>query len=459
MVVPRPTRDVVAPRIDSYGEEAIQRALSEEGLYCTWNSLPYFRIGGTWRPFESPAGLRSELIKLVALVSPTAVGEVPVDQWFSANTDPEEPPALSLRNNPNCILWGSWPTETLGSLVAPQERSHVHQARGILRHPIIGEPKDFWIESGAPLAYPDNSDYEHLQRLFSGLELDPRSHVAVYCFLLGAFHARSLSEPRPILLIDSWSQGRGKSEVCAAIARLIDDNEGAIPARHGENQEFFDALGARFRTARTATVDNIDGVREWNNTLLANAASGTLSLRWKYARQEALIDGAMLSANLVVGQASIHEDMLSRMVRCELRGAPKRLHPQPQVFARSYRRELQQEILCALNRTEPEDDLALSRTAAFDAVGIAAYSEVFQTPPAKVAELLESARKNSQLHNLSVLEHLFCYRGKAFARVNDRVFRDPHLYNARYAEQLTLPDVEGVTALGYVYQNGEWKCI
>ncbi len=457
VLAPAPARNGALPRIDSYGEQAIQQVLSEAGVYCTWNGLPHFKVAGTWRPYDSAHGLRSELIKLMALVSQRAGSDTPLKEWFSGNADPEESIILTIKRNSNAMLWGDWPRDFLGSLVASQERSHVNQARGILRHPIVGEPEDFWIENTRKINVPQETTYPHLRCLFSALELDSRSHLALHSFLFGCFHAVSLSAPRPILLVDSWSQGRGKSEICTAVSRLVDDNEGSIPARSGDNQEFFDCLGARFRTARTVTVDNVDGVRDFNQTLLATAASGTLALRWKYAKQEALIDGAIIMMNLVTGQATFHDDMLARMVRCELQGHPKPLFPSPQGYARENRGAIIGEIIHALKNSTPID--ACSRTAAFDSVALGAYRQVFGGETQTLVGLLEGARRNCLLHCGNVLEHFFCHAPAAFGKINERVLKDPHRYNKLYADKLILPpDIEGITGFGFTHENGEWKC-
>lgn len=442
------------PLCDTYTEMMVQEVLSASGLYCTWNSLPFFRVRGHWRPYDTPAGLRSDLLRLMAILTLAPEGDPDPDTWLKGNDDGSLLEALA--KSPQVRLVGTVPAPLLAGLVAPQERGHVQRACGVLHHPIHGAPVGLWLESGAALGVDPaaaSRDFPHLKRLYSAFELTPWSHAALYCTLLGAVSSVSLDSPRPLLLVDSWEQGRGKSEVCGAIARVLDDNEGSVPARNGEDRTFFDDLAARLRGARTVTTDNIDGVKDFNSTLLASAASGTVSLRWKYARQEALVQGVIPAVNLVAGQATLHEDMLSRAVRCELPGTPRRLSPSPLEYAREYRRELLAEILSALADPAPVGD-CLSRTQRFDQVALGAYRAVFGTD---ATTPLEESRRQAMAHSTPVVENLACLRPGAFSRFPERLLRDAQYYTPSRAARNPLPArLRGLSLLGHTLQEGGW---
>lgn len=440
-----------APLVDSYGEKMIQRALSSRGLYCTWNREPYFFIGGTWEYYSRHQGLRSELTQLLSIVTlkdPDSTLEVAL----GGNFNPELTPAECLAECSALKFHSTIPAELAQSLTTAGKRDGVENAIGILRHPVVGTPEGFWIQDANHIVIPDETDYAHVRRLFSAFPLDPASHAAVHTFLFGAFHATSLSNPRPVLVVDSWTQGRGKSEVCSAISRLVDNNLGAIPGRATSDKELHDTFGARCRTSRSFTLDNVDGVREFNSTFIANCATGVLEFRPKYAAMNAQVHGALPMLNLVDGQATFHDDMLSRMVRCELAGKPGPLDPPPSEYAADNRSAIIAEILHALTHAKPREDLASSRSRVFDARACAAYAHAFGIDPEAAFEALQQSRRNAWAFSPKLSDYFHTVKGAEFKFSERAVAR----VSPAAAKQQDFSRLQGVPLLGYKIKESDW---
>lgn len=439
------------PRLDTFGISTIIQALAESGRLRQFGGRLYLRVAARWRLLLSAPAVSSMLPSVLCFVS----SDDPPADWFRGNVAGETGLEL-LANCAKVRLHGVIPRDLPSALCGEQDRSGVPEAVGVLRHPVFGVPADPWLDDAPSVNAPVESDYRHLRTLFAGLELDPCSHVAAYCYLLGAFHAVSLSAPRPILLVDSWVQGRGKSEVCAAISRLIDDQETEISAR-SDSEKFDDGIISQLRSSRCLVVDNVDNHREYNLPRLATASTGVLSARHKYSAGATQHRGILLCLNLVLGAASLHRDLISRAVRVELTGAARKLTPQPRLYAQEKRLPIVSEILTALSRSAGVEVEVASRFGAFDRVAVPAYAEVFGGAAEEITARLEQARRNAWVHSPDVLTHLACHHKKRFSVLRTRALSLDFVAPPA-ADALELPEeAEGCRALGLELNGGEWK--
>jgi len=442
------------PIVVSGDYATIEDGLRAAGVLHTYQRINYLRCGRVWVELASAAAVRPMLSAVFALG--THVGQIAeVEASLAANVVGETC-LEQLTSNGAFLLSGDIPNALAASLCAEQHRWGA-EAAGILRHPIHGEPEAVWIQDATDITVPKETDYRHLKRLYEGLKLDADSHTALYCYLFGAFSAVSLDAPRPILLVDSWQQGRGKSEVCGSVRRLVDDNDSAITAR-ADTDKFDDSLVAALRGSRALALDNVDGMVEYNPSLLANGSTGSLEVRHKYGRGTTRYKGVLLLLNLVCGAASFHRDMLSRMVRVELRGSNERLDPAPLAYSQIHRREIIGELLHALRESAGRDCPCSSRFAAFDSVAVAGYAHVFQEDVETVAARLDAARRSVWAHHPDVLAHFAVEHRESFVYVARRVLPDEGFTNPHAADKMVLPrEAQGARLFGHELKGKAWE--
>ena len=131
----------------------------------------------------------------------------------------------------------------------------VPELRGRYRHPMVGKSVEGVFLANPPrLPGFDSTKYVHVKELFSYLPLDELSRARAYMYLFGCFHTLSLVEAVPLLVIDSWTQARGKTELAAAISILLDGDSSPLTYT-GE----LDSLVAHLvRGRRMAIYDNVE---------------------------------------------------------------------------------------------------------------------------------------------------------------------------------------------------------
>lgn len=450
------------PIVTSRTAHLVERALSSEGRLRTVSGAPYFKLGPEWRTYQNHFSIATSLCEYVVFITklehcPDLFADLngALGQW-----NPDERTLLqAVATCGNFRYHGDLPDKFLSQLVAHGERPHVQKADGLLRHPIVGAPFGTWLQNSAPFS-PLQGDcaYVHLRALFSALALDPPSHAALYCYLLAAFHARSFDKPRPLLLVDSWIQGVGKTEVCNSICQLVDGQESSVSFRAGGwGEELIKAIHAHIKNRRGVTLDNLDGVKNWNNPFIASACTGVPSVRHLYDSNASSAPGLLLMINLVDGACSIHQDLLARAWRVELKGEAIHLSPSPLEYSKQHTEKIVQEIIYALENSTPFPG-ASSRTSDFDSVGIAAYSLVFKMAPAEVRRELDAARQNSYAFAHPVLDHFHCFPSQDFNMSTGKLFPNGYSANPAYASKLRLPkEAEGCTLLGHRLLSGVWR--
>jgi hypothetical protein len=366
-----------------------------------------------------------------------------------------EDPALTNRDTDNSVLGrlgavrGFMPfadcgrqlalvlQNTLGTEAAP--------VAGLVRHPYAGQSGRRWLVEAPALPDPDPT-YPHLRRLFSGLDLDPASHAALHVHLLGCLHALSLDGERPILLVDSWVRARGKSEVSKAIAAILDGRpaEFSQSNRDSLHDEIIAHLGDG---QRCFALDNIDGRRAYNNPLLCSLSTGEIKGRKKYASANSVFVGTVIILNTVYGAASFHRDLLSRCLRCELRGPAHTLTVRPQLYAPAHRLEILAEALHALAAAPEYTAPTTTRFTSFEFTAAAAYCHVFGLAAAAVHTRLEQAAIGARSLLPLGPPSLHDAHPKAFDGAHENVVD----------RRSTQSDVlEGGTALGYTLKENVW---
>jgi hypothetical protein len=334
------------------------------------------------------------------------------------------------------LLKGSW--------------SELPVLEGIISHPVWGEPYNCWERPETPKLDDVDPALPHLRKLFSAFDLDEVDSAMLYIFLLGCFHAVSLDEPRPILFIDSWKRGRGKSEVTEAISVLLDDNTGSI-ALDQPKQALSEEITAHLIGGRRVLAGhNLDEAQKWTNTFLATLATESrVSRRAKYGRQTESFSGVVAILNGIYGCFSLHEDMVARLFRVELGGEPQRLEPRPRQYVRSRKHEITKEILYCHSIAKPWPLAPLFRFNEFETAACAAYSAGFGLEPDAVRELVRRAAMGAEGLREPAPSELFVAQPKRFHDPFDPIVSAP-LAGHRKSAPL------GARALGMTAAPGGW---
>lgn len=416
----------------------IVRTLADQGLLRAFQRNTYLCSERKWHLLQNPAAVRLILAEVMSVVA--LLGEATFDEVYRTGNMDVRSTREFLARKREIRDWREIPKELASVLTGEQSRIAIPEAAGVIRHPVVGEPQDPWLSDPSGIVPATDGDYTHLRTLFAGMELDPASHVALYSFLLACFHAKSLHVPRPILLVDSWYQSRGKSEVCAAISRLVDDNEHAVSARR-DGEQFNDSIISVLRSARTISIDNVDGMREYSLPTIAQGSTGTMEVRHKYNSASTSYQGILTTINLVLGAATFGPDMIVRATRVELTGDPRELHPSPRDYAQQHRQRLISEILAALTEFEPIP--FSSRFAVFDGIGLGAYCGLFGADPKQAALDLKRSRDGVWIYHPDVFEGFVAQYRSEIPRLNDTIINGA--VKAKMPEQ-----AEGARALSKV---------
>lgn len=450
---------VIRPR----GRMAIINTLVEREILAVFRGIPHFKVNGRWQSYTSNELVEEALTPHASLISlRDRAGENPA-LWLN-RTQTEDDRLFPLLESSPDMRYHTFPAHIIRSLTSSSagSRRGVAEVNGIVPHPVIGDPHGRWAKNDGPLSprrlaavLEGPMPYVHLPRLFQALKLDPVSHAAVHTYLLGAFHARSLDSPRPILLVDSHVRGRGKSTVASTIGIIVDDHPSVIPYGGDSYGTLRDTIIAHTLDRRVVTIDNIEGVSNFSNSFISSATTVEPSERAKFDRKTSTPVGILPCFTLVDGQATIAEDLLARSLRCELRGEAARLVPDPRTYAQEHANEIQLECLHALANSEPVAGIN-SRFEAFASVGAGAYSHVFKTNPIEVIELLERAQRGSYALSQDVCRHFF-HSGVADFRPHDKIVSEDSPVGSIRDRTVLPPEAEGCIFLNHTLKGREWQ--
>jgi hypothetical protein len=274
---------------------------------------------------------------------------------------------------------------------------------GTLNHPVVGDLPPGTFAPGAPalptpgdrFEVPLPSEYPHLRALFSGLPLEPIHRLRLYAYLLYHFHARSLEEPSPLLLVDSWQPSMGKTQAACAIEYLIDGTWSPTAAPMGGDTEGLVShfLGDR----RMVVLDNLDSGRPWQNAWISNLlTSRSAGARGKYNKLSTAFRGRMVAVTAVYGYCSLHADLRDRTWRVELPGRGDRVlfDQAPIDYVRKHRPALLAEAYHAASTapTWQHGNPAGDRAPSAVSLGMAAACHVLGVDQAWAAKLLADFR-------------------------------------------------------------------
>lgn len=438
------------------GLEALCVELGRAGQLISYGQ-PFYLDGRRWftaRACAVPAWLHRQAIFMLA---PDAAGVTEfAARWIAAAGANAAAPAGSARQDPYAVAAVLSGQGYRVARALPRGAYELFGAPGALvpvcsgayAHPVEGRLEGNWMcQFHAPLP-PPSADFAALRALFSCFGLDPASHAVLYSWLLAALSAESFGQPRPFLVVDSWEQGRGKSEVCNALAILLQGAPGGLS--YGSREAFRDNAVAALNTgARLIVLHNIDtGMHEWQDEILCQLATdGGYQARVKYAAETKLFSGILVAANFVYGMACLSRDMLSRTWRCELRGRAQPLSPRPEPFAHEHRLQILADGLeaCRRGRAGPDPPVADSRFSAFTRRGLAAYAAVFGGAPGAA---LEAAHRGREALSQSCLAALYTAHAERFV--------DGSAPAGGFVVK-KMKGVDGATALGYTFANGKWE--
>lgn len=427
--------------VSSLVADAVSAALSGANRLYNWheNKLLYHR--GRWVPLRNQFSACEKLQKEV-LLALCLGGPFP---W----QNPQVPggadnPRDSLRRTNGIIVCDDFPLPLARFFSEPDTLSSLPSVAGLLHHPFAGQSRDHWLtlDQGGSAPDPDS-----LRALFSAFDLPSQDHCALYTYLFACLHAVSLDYPRPLLLVDSYQRGRGKSEVGQVIQVLLDGQfeELVHKDRDTMNEELLARLG---EGKRTILLDNLDQKRSFNSTFLASLSTGKPGGRRKYSAANEYWGGTIGLLNTVLGSCSLHPDLLERIWRVQLHGPSRPLHPRPIDLARQCRSGILAAGLHALElaRDVPYSGHVHSRFAEFERVGAGAYCLFFNLQHEEVEQLLKNMLNGRRFYLTEAVSSLHNTRAELFEG-----FHAPlSTVNGRPL------DLTGAQAFGLTHNGKEW---
>lgn len=326
-------------------------------------------------------------------------------------------------------------------------RKTLPKVNGFLHHPIHGDPAGLWLRPPLPTArncYP----YPNLKFLFSAFDLPAPDHAALYIHLLACFHSASLDFPRPILFVDSWAPGRGKSEIGSAFSTLLDGVPTSIPLTGTRDTLTENVVAHLLRGGRVLCGHNLTARDDWNNVFLVSLSTDDgVSQRPKYGKESTSFPGVVVLLNGVYGEFSLHPDVIARLFRVQLGGAPCLLTPPPRDYVREHRVSIIREILAAHLVATPWTLPVLTRFAPFEAAGCSAYAAAFELSHQEVQDRLRASLAGSWGLGPHSVPSLFRAQPEAFSEVFQGAV-------ACRPGRATVPP--GARGLGFIF-NTKWE--
>lgn len=416
--------DFVAPAVEELA--VLRRFLVAQGWLRQEAAAPVLRLGNHWDRPKTGAQIVDTLsarfiFGVQHTTHPVSFAELPT---AAQTAEPDQlrrvlfvfavGQAAAARQADRPAQFHILPLELRGTATA-LVNSTTPELCADLPWPLVGphptQPKNgHW--SWAPAPPPPQAGYPHLRALFPHQQFDPISFFYLHAYLFGCFHTCFLHTAVPILVVDSWEQAMGKSEVAAAIANLL---HGAptpclSPSRR-PTSEPGEALAAHYGAGHhIALLDNLDAAVDWNHPWLTSILSERGgSARRLYDRDTSNFRARMAILTFVFGRATLHEDLVSRCWRVQLHGDASRYAQAPppyysKDYALEHRDALISECYWAVARTADNARRlqTSSRASRFLAVGAAAYREVFGELPSLENEAAHRAMLSTHALQLFV---------------------------------------------------------
>jgi hypothetical protein len=344
-------------------------------------------------------------------------------------------------------------TRALGESLTASGAKVLPRVAGRIHHPVHGEPHGVWLRPGHP--QPVEKPGPTVVDLVDRFHLDPASRDALGVYLCGLFHAVSLESPRPILLVDSWVRGLGKSCLCACVARLLDGRPSSVQLGD-RNAE--DRVTAHMATGARALVGgNLDGKTDFNPMQLTRMATdGGLAERVKYGRETTLFDGLAPMLNVVYGAASLSVDIIRRSLRVEFQGRGIVKGPgTTDLWCRDRRDAIIQSILAlhAEADEKPSGSLVMPQGCRFEDFlyyGARAWAVVTGATPGEVIDRVEVSMLSSNAYFTDAVRSLHRHDAEAFDGCHGDL-------QGMAADSRAIVDFSGARALGYLYNGTNWR--
>ncbi len=348
------------------------------------------------------------------------------------------------------------PPQSLATLLSKDgEWNGAQRAVGLVKHPFWTPPGEVGpaiLPAYRHVELPETLGYEHIRALFEPFHLPDYAHCALYTYVFGIFHGWSLEHPRPILVVDSWNRGRGKTEISAAIKYLVDRKFGVKSGRRARDAAHEESV-ASLLLSRAEVIDNIDKEVEFKHDVAISACTTEYEARPKYGRSVAEFSGKLFIFNTVVGASSLHPDFGSRVLRVEIPGESQRLSHSPPEFVKEHRDAIIVEVLHALANA-PTVKSPENRMRKFYEAGLSAYCHVFGVPEAEAAQRLEAAIRSGAIYRKGALG--------SFMKQHSECLEDPYWPAGGWSEEQlalrtsteSLSDADlGARAHGYVLEK------
>jgi hypothetical protein len=330
-----------------------------------------------WRTWERVAGTHG--------IRPLQIGQDKAHIWNNLQ-GPEVPEFYLTLKHP---IHG----ETPSGFFAPEAPGSILRASPTKDGPILEKLAN---GSNWPGFVAQERRYPLLTQLFDSCKLSPHARCRLYVYLLAAFSAESLQVPAPFLVVDSWEQGVGKTEVLSVLGYLLDSMPSNLSQPDGNDNEVM--VAHYHNDNRFVGIDNLAQRHNWNNTWLATLLTDrAASARPKYGKVATRFCGRLAGASCIWGAITLHPDLLSRTWRIPMEGWAGPLSFFCNRFARDHRRPLISEIMALLEyshkRSWARGRYVTSRVQDFEDIGARAFADLAQIPPHEVDALLEKSQK------------------------------------------------------------------
>jgi hypothetical protein len=378
-------------------------------------------------------------------------------RWWSQVCATSEITPLKIPGDGNLSVWNHLITPTTPEFFLT------------LKHPVHAEPPTGFFAPASPQhipappqidlrnhhdwpAFATGPRYPRLSQLFDSSKLSAAARARLYTYLLASFHAASLRAPAPFLVVDSWEQAVGKTEILSALGYLFDGNPSNLSQPEGNANE--DLVAHFHGDNRFAGFDNLSGRHNWNNTWLATMLTDrAASARPKYGRTTTRFCGRLAAASCIWGAVTLAPDLLSRTWRVPLEGWAGPLPFRCNDYAKEHRSAIIHEILACLEASTPLDRPPGSdRCEEFEAIGAGAFQQLSGLDADQVNKLLISSKKEVDGLGGHVL-HLY---SKQSLELPDDALQLP-TGMSRTITKRSLAKLEGASARGYRFTNGKFR--
>lgn len=337
-----------------------------------------------------------------------------------------------------------------GGFFAPEAPGSILRASPTKDGPLLSKLKN---GSNWPGFVAPERRYPLLTQLFDSCKLSPHARCRLYVYLLAAFSAESLQVPAPLLVVDSWEQGVGKTEVLSVLGYLLDGMPSNLSQPEGNDNEVM--VAHYHNDNRFAVIDNLSQRHKWNNTWLATLLTDrAASARPKYGKVATRFCGRLAGASCIWGAATLHPDLLSRTWRIPMEGWAGPLSFFCNRFARDHRRALVSEIVEVLRNAKPwpRSGGATTRVQDFEDIGAAAFRHLAEIDSEEIDAMLKKSQK--EVDGLGA--HVLYLYSKQNLELPDDALQTAGTVGQKLPDRV-IKRLDGTYARGYRFVEGKFR--